>query len=331
MEAFRAYRIDEEDGKVVADFRQLSLDDLTAGNVVVRIAYSTINYKDALAATGAGKILRKYPLNGGIDFAGTVVSSEDADFQPGSAVLVNGCGLSETVDGGYSEYARVDSASLVPIPDGLDARQAMQIGTAGYTAALAIHRMEQNGQLPENGPVVVTGATGGVGSIAVDMLAGRGYDVVAVTGKVSEERYLRNIGASRILLREQIDLGKRPMEKAQWAGAIDNLGGDYLAWLTRTTQYGGNIASVGLAASPALNTTVIPFILRAVCLLGINSVDTPRDLRLAVWSRIAGDLRPRRLEAIGEREIGFDDLPEYFQAYLDGEVTGRTVVRIGDD
>ena len=239
MEAFRAYRIDEQDGKVVADFRQLTLDDLSAGDVVVRISYSTINYKDALAATGAGRILRKYPLNGGIDFAGTVVASEAADFQPGTPVLVNGCGLSETVDGGYSEYARVDSTSLVPIPDGLDARQVMQIGTAGYTAALAIHRMEQNGQLPENGPVVVTGATGGVGSIAVDMLAGRGYDVVAVTGKVSEERYLRNIGASRILLREQIDLGKRPMEKAQWAGAIDNLGGDYLAWLTRTTQYGG--------------------------------------------------------------------------------------------
>ena len=331
MDEFRAYRINEKDGKIVAGFEQLSLDDLSPGNVVIKVSHSTINYKDALAATGAGRILRKYPLNGGIDLAGTVVSSEDVDFQPGDSVLVNGCGLSETVDGGYSEVARVDAASLVPIPDGLDARQAMQIGTAGYTAALAIHRMEQNGQLPENGPVVVTGATGGVGSVAVDMLAGRGYDVVAVTGKVSEERYLRKIGASRILLRDQVDLGKRPMEKAQWAGAIDNLGGDYLAWLTRTTQYGGNIASVGLAASPALNTTVLPFILRAVCLLGINSVDTPRALRLAVWSRIAGDLMPKRLEAIGEREIDFADLPEYFQAYLDGEVTGRTVVKIGGD
>ena len=250
MQEFRAYRIDEQDGKVVAGFQSLSIDDLTPGNVVVKVSYSTINYKDALAATGAGKILRRYPLNGGIDLAGTVVQSEDADFQPGDAVLVNGCGLSETVDGGYSEYARIDSTSLVPIPEGMDARRAMQIGTAGYTAALAIHRMEQNGQLPENGPVVVTGATGGVGSIAIDMLAGRGYEVVAMTGKISEERYLRSIGASRILLREQVDLGKRPMEKAQWAGAIDNLGGDYLTWLTRTTMYGGNIASVGLAASP---------------------------------------------------------------------------------
>jgi NADPH2:quinone reductase len=328
---FRAYRINEQDGKVVAGFEDLSIDDLTEGNVVVKVSYSTINYKDALAATGAGKILRRYPLNGGIDLAGTVVSSDDAEFQPGIPVLVNGCGLSETVDGGYSEYARIDSKSLVPIPDGLDAAQAMQLGTAGYTAALAIHRMEQNGQRPENGPVVVTGATGGVGSVATDMLAGRGYDVVAVTGKVSEERYLRNLGASRILLRDQIDFGKRPLEKAQWAGAIDNLGGDYLAWLTRTVDYGGNIASIGLAASPALNTTVVPFILRAVCLLGINSVDTPRDLRLAVWSRIAGDLKPQHLDAIGEQTVEFADLPEYFQAYLDGNVTGRVVVKISDD
>jgi len=331
MEKFRAYRIDEQDGKVVAGFADLSVDDLTPGNVVVRVSHSTINYKDALAATGAGKILRRYPLNGGIDLAGTVVRSEDPDLEPGTAVLVNGCGLSETVDGGYAEYARLDSRSLVPIPAGVSAQQAMQLGTAGYTAALAIHRMEQNGQRPENGPVVVTGATGGVGSIAIDMLAARGYEVVAVTGKATEERYLRNIGASRILLRDQVDLGKRPMEKAQWAGAIDNLGGEYLTWLTRTMDYGGNIASIGLAASPALNTTVLPFILRAVCLLGINSVDTPRDLRLAVWSRIAGDLRPRHLDAIGGRVIEFAELPEYFQGYLRGEITGRIVVRIGDD
>ena len=330
-ENFRAYRINEQDGKVVAGFEDLSIDDLTEGNVVVKVSHSTINYKDALAATGAGKILRRYPLNGGIDLAGTVVSSDDADFQPGTPVLVNGCGLSETVDGGYSEYARIRSESLVPIPEGLDAAQAMQLGTAGYTAALAIHRMEQNGQLPENGPVVVTGATGGVGSIAIDMLAGRGYEVVAVTGKATEERYLKSIGASRILLRDKIDFGKRPLEKAQWAGAIDNLGGDYLTWLTRTMDYGGNIASIGLAASAALNTTVVPFILRAVCLLGINSVDTPRPLRLGVWSRIAGDLRPQHLETIGAQTIEFADLPGYFQALLDGAVTGRTVVKIGDD
>jgi NADPH2:quinone reductase len=331
MDKFRAYRIDEQDGKIVAGFQDLSVEDLTEGNVVVRVTHSTINYKDALAATGAGKILRRYPLNGGIDLAGVVVSSEDPEFQPGTVVLVNGCGLSETVDGGYSEYARLDSQSLVPIPDGLDAHQAMQLGTAGYTAALAVHRMEQNGQLPENGPVVVTGATGGVGSIAIDMLAGRGYEVVALTGKASEEDYLKSLGASGILLRDELDLGKRPMEKAQWAGAIDNLGGDYLTWLTRTMDYGGNIASIGLAASPALNTTVLPFILRAVCLLGINSVDTPRELRLAVWLRIAGDLKPQHLDVIGGQTIDFDDLPNSFQAFVDGKITGRIVVKISDD
>ena len=331
MDKFRAYRIDEQDGKIVAGFQDLSVEDLTEGNVVVRVTHSTINYKDALAATGAGKILRRYPLNGGIDLAGVVVSSEDPEFQPGTAVLVNGCGLSETVDGGYSEYARLDSQSLVPIPDGLDAHQAMQLGTAGYTAALAVHRMEQNGQLPENGPVVVTGATGGVGSIAIDMLAGRGYEVVALTGKASEEDYLKSLGANGILLRDELDLGKRPMEKAQWAGAIDNLGGDYLTWLTRTMDYGGNIASIGLAASPALNTTVLPFILRAVCLHGINSVDTPRELRLAVWLRIAGDLKPQHLDVIGGQTIDFDDLPNSFQAFVDGKITGRIVVKISDD
>jgi NADPH2:quinone reductase len=328
MDKFRAYRIDEHDGNIVAGFKQLALDELTEGNVVVRVSHSTINYKDALAATGKGRILRRYPLNGGIDLAGVVVSSEDVEFQPGAAVLVNGCGLSETVDGGYAEYARVDSKSLVPIPEGMTAAEAMQIGTAGYTAALAIHRMEQNGQAQDQGPIVVTGATGGVGSIAIDMLAGRGYEVAALTGKATEEAYLRKIGAARILLRDELDLGKRPMEKAEWAGAIDNLGGDYLTWLTRTMLYGGNIASIGLAASAALNTTVLPFILRAVCLLGINSVETPRDLRRAVWRRIGGDLRPRHLDTIGHRTISFDELPAAFQAYIDGTVTGRIVVEI---
>ncbi|MEJ2256602.1 MAG: oxidoreductase [Woeseiaceae bacterium] len=331
MDSFRAFRIDEHDGKVIAGFRDLTLDDLTEGNVVVRVTHSTINYKDALAATGKGKILRRYPLNGGIDFAGVVVSSEDTEFQPGTEVVMNGCGLSETVDGGYSEYARVDSAGLVPIPEGMSCLDAMRIGTAGYTAALAIHRMEQNGQAPDLGPVAVTGATGGVGSVAIDMLAGRGYEVVAVTGKAQEEAYLKKIGARRILLRDDIDFGRRPLEKATWAGAIDNLGGDYLAWLTRTMRYGGNIASIGLAASPKLETTVVPFILRAVCLLGINSVDTPRDLRRAVWQRIGGDLAPSHLDAIGERIISFEQLPDAFEAYIEGAVTGRTVVEIAGD
>lgn len=328
MESFRAFRIDQDNDKIIAGFCELSLDDLTAGEVVIKVSHSTINYKDALAATGAGKILRTYPLVGGIDLAGTVVSSEDERLEPGSEVLVNGCGLSETVDGGYAEYARVKSDSVVPVPVGMTVAQAMQIGTAGYTAALAIQRMEQNSQRPENGPIVVTGASGGVGSIAVDMLDGRGYEVVALTGKAEQMEYLKSIGAHKVLLRDEVDLGKRPMEKAQWGGAIDNLGGDVLTWLTRTVKYGGNIASIGLAASPTLNTTVLPFILRAVCLLGINSVDTPRNLRLQVWARIGGDLRPRHLDVISGRTIEFDQLPDAFQAYIDGTVSGRTVVKI---
>jgi acrylyl-CoA reductase (NADPH) len=328
MESFRAFRIDQQDGDLVAEFARLNVDDLSEGEVIVKVSHSTINYKDALAATGTGRILRTFPLVGGIDLAGTVVSSDDDRFSRGDAVLVNGCGLSETRDGGYAEYARLPAESIVPIPDGMDAQQAMQLGTAGYTAALAIHRMEQNGQQPENGPVVVTGATGGVGSIAIDMLAARGYEAVAVTGKAEQVDYLKSIGASRVLLRDEIELGKRPMEKAEWAGAIDNLGGDYLTWLTRTMKYAGNIASIGLAASHELNTTVLPFILRGVCLLGINSVDTPRELRLQVWKRIGVDLNPQHLDVIASKTISFNELPGAFQAYIDGTVTGRIVVKI---
>lgn len=328
MDSFKAYRIDQRDGAIVAEFQQLTLDDLSAGDVVIKVSHSTINYKDALAATGAGRILRSYPLVGGIDLAGEVVSSEDERYTPGMSVLVNGCGLSEVRDGGYAEYARVPGDCVVPTPAGMDAAQAMLIGTAGYTAALAIHRMEQNGQTPDLGPVVVTGASGGVGSLAVDMLDSRGYEVVAVTGKAEQTDYLKSIGARQVLLRDEIELGKRPMEKSQWGGAIDNLGGDVLTWLTRTMNYGGNIASIGMAAGIGLETTVFPFILRAVCLLGINSVDTPRDLRLAVWSRIGTDLKPRHWDKIGQQAIAFDDLPTRFQAYIDGKASGRLVVRI---
>jgi acrylyl-CoA reductase (NADPH) len=332
MERFRAFRIHQEGGKIAARLETIGLDDLGPGEVVVKVRYSTINYKDALAATGAGKILRKYPLVGGIDFAGEVVSSQHAAFKPGQRVLVNGCGLSETHDGGYAEYARVQGDWVVPIPAGLDEFQCMAIGTAGYTAALAIHRMEQNGQVPtgeNSGEIVVTGATGGVGSLAIDMLAGRGYRVVAVTGKQSATAYLEQLGAARVLLRETINLGSRPLEAELWAGAIDNLGGDVLAWLTRTTKFWGNIASIGLAASPDLKTTVVPFILRGVNLLGINSVFTPRPLRLAVWQRLASDLKPRHLDTIVTRTVGLDELPQAFEPYVKGAMTGRTVVKIG--
>jgi NADPH2:quinone reductase len=328
MPTFRAYRIHRNDGKIAARFDQVALDDLTPGDVVVRVNYSDINYKDALAATGTAPILRKYPLVGGIDLAGEVVSSADARYAPGQRVLVTGCGLSETQDGGYAEYARVPGDSVISLPAGLTEQDAMRLGTAGFTAALAIHRMEQNGQTPAKGPIVVTGATGGVGSLAINMLAGLGYEVVAVSGKPEADEYLRGLGAVRVLRRQEIDLGSKPMEAVQWAGAIDNVGGDLLTWLTRTVDFWGNIASIGLAGSHELKTTVLPFILRGVNLLGINSVATPRDVRLVVWERIATDLRPAKLDRIADKLVTFDELPAQFDDYIRGRVTGRTVVRI---
>jgi NADPH2:quinone reductase len=328
MPAFRAYRIHRADGKIAGRFDQVTLDDLTPGDVVVRVNYSCINYKDALAATGTAPILRKYPLAGGIDLAGEVVSSADPRHAPGQRVLVTGCGLSETQDGGYAEYARLQGDWVIPLPQGMSEQDAMRLGTAGFTAALAIHRMEHNGQAPAKGPIVVTGATGGVGSLAINMLAGRGYEVVAVSGKPEADEYLRGLGAVRVLRRQELDLGSKPMEAVQWAGAIDNVGGELLTWLTRTVDFWGNIASIGLAGSHELKTTVMPFILRGVNLLGINSVATPRDVRLAVWERIATDLRPAKLDRIADRLVTFDELPAQFDDYIKGRVTGRTVVRI---
>jgi NADPH2:quinone reductase len=329
MKRFKAFRIHSQAGKILARFEELGLDELSSGDVVIRVTHSGINYKDALAATGAGKILRRYPLVGGIDLAGIVESSGDARFAPGSAVLVTGCGLSETHDGGYAQFARVPGDWVIPIPAGLDAFTAMAIGTAGFTAALAVHRMEQNGQDPAGGPIAVTGASGGVGSLAIDMLSARGYRVVAVSGKAAAVPYLQELGAHEVLLRESLDLGSRPLETARFGGAIDNLGGQTLTWLTRTVDFWGNIASIGLASGAELDTTVMPFILRGVALLGINSSATRREWRLAVWQRIATDLRPRHLEQIVTRTIDFDQLPAAFPAYLAAGITGRTVVRIG--
>jgi len=329
MNRFRAFRIHSQGGKIVARFEELGLEDLAPGEVVIRVTHSGINYKDALAATGAGKILRRYPLVAGIDLAGIVESSSDPRFAPGTAVLVTGCGLSETHDGGYAQFARVPGDWVIPMPPGLDAFTAMALGTAGFTAALAIHRMEQNGQEPAGGPIAVTGASGGVGSIAIDMLSARGYRVVAVSGKADAVPYLRELGASEVLLRASLDLGSRPLENARFGGAIDNLGGDTLTWLTRTVDFWGNIASIGLASGAGFTTTVMPFILRGVALLGVNSSATRREWRLAVWRRIATDLRPRHIERIVTRTIPFDELPGAFPDYIAGRVTGRTVVRIG--
>lgn len=329
MSTFRAYRIDQtEDRKIVAGFQEISVDDLTPGEVVVRVHWSDINFKDVLAATGKGKILRQYPLNGGIDLAGVVESSEDDRFKAGDEVLVAGCGLSETADGGYSEVARICANCVVPVPAGLTMKESMALGTAGFTAAMAVMRMEQNGQTPDHGPVVVTGATGGVGSIAIDILASRGYEVVAFTGKKDQYDYLRELGASDFIDRHSVDMGSRPLESATWGGAVDNAGGETLAWLTRTVKPWGNIASIGLVDDFKLNTTVMPFILRGVSLLGINSIEMPDEVRNTLWKRIGDDLKPRHLDKVVTREVSFDQLPETFDSYLDGSNTGRTLVRI---
>jgi acrylyl-CoA reductase (NADPH) len=327
-DSFRAFRIHQQQGAVSARFESLHLEQLSAGEVVIRVTHSSINYKDALAATGAGRILRRYPLVGGIDLAGAVVRSSEARFRAGDEVLVTGCGLSETRDGGYAEYARVPAEAVIAMPPGLDAHAAMAVGTAGFAAALAIVRMEHNGQLPADGPIVVTGAAGGVGSLAIDMLATRGFDVVAVTGKESAHDYLRALGASAVWTRQQLGSGDAPLAPTRWAGAIDNLGGATLAALLAGTRNNGNVASIGLAEASELRTTVMPFILRGVNLLGVNSAATPLPTRLTVWKRIAGDLRPRHLDRIVQRNISFDELPGAFPAFLEGGVQGRTVVRI---
>ncbi len=330
MSTFKAYRIDQsEDKKIIASFQDLTIDDLTDGEVVVKVEWSDINFKDVLAATGKGKILRQYPLNGGIDLSGLVVSSKDDRFKQGDHVLVCGCGLSETTDGGYAEMARVCADCVVPLPDGITLRDSMALGTAGFTAAMAVMRMEQNGQTPDHGKIVVTGATGGVGSIAIDILASKGFEVVAFTGKTDQHDYLRSLGASEFIDRNSIEKGTRPLEAATWGGAVDNAGGETLAWLTRTVKPWGNIASIGLVDDFKLNTTVMPFILRGVSLLGINSIEMPNEMRNEIWRRLGSDLKPRHLDKVVTREVKFEQLPETFDSYLDGSNFGRTLVRIG--
>jgi putative YhdH/YhfP family quinone oxidoreductase len=301
---------------------------LDAGEVTIKVAYSSVNYKDALAATGVGRIIRRYPCIGGIDLSGVVEKSADPRFKPGDQVIATSFDIGVAHHGGYAEYARVPAGWVVPLPVGLSLFDAMALGTAGFTAALGIVRMEENGLAPGNGPVVVTGATGGVGSLAVDMLAKLGYQVTALTGKEAEFDYLKRLGAAEVMLRSSLDLSRiRPLDKALWAGAVDNLGGDVLAWIASTMKQGGTIASIGLAASTSLNTTVMPFILRGACLLGIDSGYIGEPYRSGVWKRLANDLRPRHLLEM-TRTIGFDELPEVFDDFLKGRARGRIVVEI---
>lgn len=328
MDSFKALLIEEREGKVGHRFVNITVNDLDAGEVVIRVAYSSINFKDALAATGAGKIIRRFPCVGGIDLSGTVVESADPRFQPGDSVIATSFDIGVAHHGGYAELARVPADWVVPLPAGLSLYDSMALGTAGFTAALAIVRMEENGLTPEKGPVIVTGATGGVGSLAVDMLAQRGYRVVALTGKESEADYLRGLGAAEVMLRQSLDLSRiRPLDRARWAGAVDNLGGDVLAWIASTMEQGGTIASIGLAASMSLNTTVAPFILRGVSLLGIDSGYIREPYRTGVWQRLASDLRPPHLARMS-RSIRFADLPATFDEYIGGRAKGRVVVEL---
>ena len=331
MNGFRAFRIYQAGGKVAGRVETLTLADLTPGEVVLRAAYSSINYKDALGATGAGKVLTRFPLVGGVDVAGRVEASTDPHFKEGDPVLATGYDIGVGHDGGYAERVRLPAEWVVPLPEGLSLFEAMALGTAGFTVALCIQRLEDNGQRPENGPIVVTGATGGVGSLAVDILSGLGYEVVALTGKDTEHEYLRGLGARAVLDRKTLDLGSRPLEKAQWAGAIDNVGGGVLAWLTRTVKPWGNIAAVGLAGGSEIHTTVMPFILRGVSLLGITSAGCPTALRYKLWPRLATDLRPPHLASIVTEVVELEDLPRVFAAMLEGRVRGRTVVKLGGE
>jgi len=328
-ETFKAFRVHADKSGVSAGVEQLTLEDLTPGEVIVKGEWSSINYKDALGATGAGKILRSSPLIGGVDIAGTVISSSDPFVKEGDRVLMNGGGLSEVRDGGFTEVASLPAGGPIKIPEGLSTREAMLIGTAGFTAAYAIHRMQLNGQQPEMGPVAVTGATGGVGSMAIDMLAGIGYNVTAISTKGDEQAdYLKSIGANEVLKLADVDFGSRPLERSVWAGAIDNLGGETLAGLLRTAKPDANVAAIGLAQGFKVDTTVMPFILRGVNLLGINSVDVPRELRTLIWERVATDLRPQHLANIDTQEVTLDTLGAAFQPYIDGKITGRTLVKI---
>jgi len=332
MTTFKAYRTFEENKAVSSRFVAMSIDELDHGDVVVRTKYSTINFKDALSHNGTGRIMRKFPTVAGIDMSGTVETSSDPRWKRGDKVIVHAYDMGVAHDGGYAEYVRVPGDWVVRRPESMTAFDAMTLGTAGFTAAQAIHLMLHNGLAPANGPVAVTGATGGVGCVAVEILAKLGFHVVAITGKAAEEAdWLKSIGAAEVLARQSIDLAKiRPLGPATYAGAVDNLGGDILAWLLSMQKIGGTVAAVGLAADMKLNTTVAPFILRGVHLLGTDSANCPMALRQTLWNRLAVDWRPDRVHD-QVRTIDFEDLPTHFDAYLKGLVRGRTVVRIAPD
>jgi alcohol dehydrogenase len=330
MSKFKAFLIEEAEEGVNSSFKTIDTADLDPGEVLIKTAYSSVNFKDALAATGAGKIIRRFPCVGGIDLSGVVVESSSDEFKVGQEVIATSYDIGVAHHGGYAEYSRVPAKWVVPMPAGLDLFSSMALGTAGFTAGLAVERMEHNGLNPNAGPVVVNGATGGVGGIAIDILSALGYDVTAMTGKPEQSDYLKNLGAAEVLDTASLDLAKiRPLGRETWAGVVDNLGGDILSWLASTVKVGGAIASIGLAASFKFNTTVMPYILRGVTLAGIDSVNAEMEVRRKVWGRLATDMKPKNLDKI-VTTVAFDDLPATFEAVMQAKMRGRSVVKISD-
>jgi len=328
ISTFRAYVVNKTATDFSAGLQDTTLDALSPGDVVIKVAYSGVNYKDGLASIPNGRVIRKYPLVPGVDLSGIVVESSDSRFKSGDEVLVTSFDLGVSHCGGFSEYARVKADWIVPLPAGLTLKEAMALGTAGYTAALSIHQLERMGLKPANGPVLVTGATGGLGSMSISILKALGYTVAASTGKEAEHGYLQELGADEILSRQETSAASsRSLDKERWAGCIDGVGGSTLAYALRTMKYGGSIASVGNTGGPDFSTTVFPFILRAVNLLGIESAYCPMELRLQLWQHLASDYKPAHLDRIA-REVPFDELPQALAAILKGGVRGRIVVKI---
>ncbi len=326
QESFKAFRIHAGKDFERAGIESLTLNDLSPGEVVIKVEYSSVNYKDALAGSGQGKILRRSPLNGGIDLAGVVISSDSELIKIGQSVIVNGSGLSELHDGGYSQYARVPAEWVMPMPKGLTAKSSMIIGTAGFTAALAVQRLQDNHQTPDHGPILVTGATGGVGSFAVQLLSQLDFEVIAMTRKQDQHEYLYSLGANEIINNDEVKIDDVSMHKGRWGGAIDSLGGDTLAWLTKSVKPWGNIVSIGMAGGVAVNTSAMPFILRGVSLLGVTSAACPQISRKQIWRKLGDELLPNKLDEVCTSEVRLEQLPEAFSRLLSGKAHGRQIV-----
>lgn len=329
MDSFKAFMVNKTDNDFSAEVKTIGLENLPAGDVVIKVAYSSVNFKDGLASIPNGKIVRFYPFVPGIDLAGTVVSSDDSRFKEGDKVIATSYEIGVSHYGGFSEFARIPAEWIVPLPEGLNLRESMVFGTAGFTAALSVHRLEENGLTPEKGKVLVTGATGGVGSVAVAMLANRGYHVVASTGKASEHEYLRKIGAEEIISREELVGEKtKSLDQQLWAAAVDPVGGKTLSAILSKLEYNGSAAVSGLTGGTDVGTTVFPFILRGINLLGIDSVYCPMETRKHLWQRMATDLKPEGLLESIQNEITLDELPGTLSSILKGENRGRTIVKM---